>query len=119
MPRISLRSTSCPRRAQARELIREFASREPNATFIAIALEPLALALALGGDLVRAAGLEGYADAGLRRNGCEREFTEATTRNRLLTLLNERLAPDDLARRLAEGAALSPETAIALALQEP
>jgi tetratricopeptide (TPR) repeat protein len=105
--------------ATARELIRELAPRDPTRAFIAMALEPLALALAVGGDLARAAALEGYADAALRAQGFEREFTETTTHDRLMALLAERLAPDDLARRLAEGVALSPEAAIALALEEP
>jgi len=103
----------------AREIVRDLAQHEPTAPFLSIALEPLALALAHGGDLARAATLEGYADASLSDQGCEREFTETTTHERLKTLLAERLAPDDLARRLTEGAALSPEAAIALALEDP
>ncbi len=105
--------------AIARDVIRELAPREPTATSIAIALEPLALALAIGGDLARAATLEGYADAAGRAQGYEREFTEKTTHDRLMALLAERLTPDELPRRLAEGAALSPEDAVALALAEP
>lgn len=103
--------------AIAREMIRELAPREPASAHIAVALEPLALALALDADLNRGAILEGYADAVLRAQGFAREFTEIATRDRLMTLLMERLAPDDLAQRLAEGAALAPEAAIALALR--
>jgi hypothetical protein len=36
-----------------------------------------------------------------------------------MALLPEKLAPGDLTRLLAEGAALSPQAAIALALEEP
>jgi hypothetical protein len=36
-----------------------------------------------------------------------------------MALLSEKLAPGELARLLAEGAALSPQSAIALALEEP
>jgi hypothetical protein len=36
-----------------------------------------------------------------------------------MALLSEKLTPGDLARLLAEGAALSPQAAIALALEEP
>jgi hypothetical protein len=62
--------------------------------------------------------LEGYADAALQRHGFPREFTETTTHDRLTALLRERLAPGELARLIAEGAALTPQAAIALALEE-
>jgi hypothetical protein len=65
---------------------------------------------------VRAATLEGYADAALMRNGWPRDFTETTTHDRLSALLRDALAPDDLGRRLAEGASLKAEEAISLAL---
>jgi predicted ATPase/class 3 adenylate cyclase len=86
---------------------------------VVMSVEPLALALALRGDLSRAATLEGYADNAMRDVGFQREFTETTTYDRLMSLLCEKLAPDDLACLLADGAALSRETAVALALEEP
>jgi predicted ATPase len=104
--------------AAAREAIGIYAAREPDHYHVAIAIEHLALVVALRGDFSRAARLEGYADAALQRHGFPREFTETTTHNRLTALLRERLAPDDLARLIAEGAALTPEAAIALALEE-
>jgi hypothetical protein len=52
------------------------------------------------------------------RSGFERELTEATTYDRLMALLRGSLSPDELARLLAEGAALTPEAAIALALAD-
>jgi hypothetical protein len=52
----------------------------------------------------------------LQRDGFPREFTETTTCDRLTGLLRERLAPDELERLIAEGAALTPQAAIALAL---
>jgi tetratricopeptide (TPR) repeat protein len=105
--------------AMAREAIAELAPREPESALVAIPIEHLALALARAGDSSRAAALAGYADAALRRAGFEREFTEQTTHGDLTALLRERLAPDDLARQLAEGAALTPQAAVALALEEP
>ena len=105
--------------AAAREAIGIFAASEPDHAHVAIAIEHLALVLALRGDLARAATLEGYADAAFERLGFPREFTEATTHDRLTALLHEGLAPDELARLSAEGAALTPEAAIALALEEP
>ncbi len=104
--------------AAAREAIGIRAAREPDHAQVAIAIEHLALVFALRGELARAASLEGYADAALQRHGYPREFTETTTHDRLNALLREELAPDELARLSAEGAALTPEAAIALALDE-
>ncbi len=104
--------------AAAREAIGIRATREPDHAHVAIAIEHLALVFALRGDRARAATLEGYANAALARHGYPREFTETTTHDRLTTLLREGLAPDELARLIAEGAALTPEAAIALAFEE-
>lgn len=105
--------------AAAREAIRDGASRDPGDTFVTLAIEHLALALVLGDDTSRAATLAGYAGNALQREGYTRGFSERTSHDRLTTLLRERLAPDPLARVLAEGAALTPEAAVALALEEP
>jgi predicted ATPase len=100
----------------AREIVRELGAREPTAAFVGIAIEHLALALALGGEIARAALLHGYADAAIRTSGFERLYTETTTRDRLTALLAARLAPDELARLQNEGAALEPERAVRSAL---
>ncbi len=102
----------------AREVIGIHAAREPDHAYVAVAIEHLALTVALRDDLVRAATLEGYADAAFVRHGVLREFTERMTHDRLTALLRERLASDELARLLAAGAALTPEAAIALAHEE-
>jgi hypothetical protein len=104
--------------AAVREAIQIHAAREPDHAYVAIAMETLALVFALRGDLVRAATLEGYADAAFQRHGFKREFTETTTHDRLAALLSKGLAPDELARLIANGAALAPEAAITLALEE-
>ena len=104
--------------AAAREAIWIHVEAEPDHVHVAIAIEHLALVFALRRDLARAPSLEGYADAALQRHGYEREFTETTTHDRLTALLRDGLAPDELARLSAEGAALTPEAAIALALAE-
>jgi predicted ATPase/class 3 adenylate cyclase len=101
--------------AAAREVIREHTTW--IGTGVAYPMEHLALAFGLGGDLRRSAMLEGYADAAFRRY-FERELTERMTHDRLTALLRDQLAPDDLARLLAEGEKLTPEAAIALALEE-
>jgi ATP/maltotriose-dependent transcriptional regulator MalT len=102
----------------AREAIGIHAAREPDHAYVAIAIEHLALVVALRGDCARAATLEGYADAAFALHGFDREFTETTTHDRLTAHLREGLAPDELARLSAEGAALTPEAALALALEE-
>jgi predicted ATPase/class 3 adenylate cyclase len=103
--------------AAAREAIGIQAAREPDHAHVAMAIEHLALVFALRGDRARAATLEGYADAAFTRHGF-REFNEASTHDRLIALLREGLPRDDLARLSAEGAALTPEAAIALALED-
>jgi ATP/maltotriose-dependent transcriptional regulator MalT len=105
--------------AAAREAIGIDAPREPDHAHVAIAIEHLALAVALRGDLSRAATLEGYADAAFGRLGLLRQFTKTTTHDRLTLLLRVRLEPDEIARLTAQGATLPPEAAIALALEEP
>ena len=104
--------------AVAREAIGIHDAREPDHVHVAMAIEHLALTSALRGDRTSAARLEGYADAALQRHGYEREFTETTTHYRLAALLRKETAADELARLNAEGAALTPEAAITLALVE-
>lgn len=104
--------------AAARESIGIRAEREPSHPHVGMAIEHLALAFALNGNLLRAATLEGYADAALRQHGYNREFTEATTHDRLTGLLRDGLASHDLASLHAQGVALTPDAAIALALRE-
>jgi ATP/maltotriose-dependent transcriptional regulator MalT len=102
-----------------REAIRGLAAAEPTSPYAIISLEHLALGLALGGDHPRAALLAGYVDAAMRGGEITREFTEQTTHDRLAALLQERLGGDELERRHSEGAGLTGEAAIALALEEP
>jgi predicted ATPase/class 3 adenylate cyclase len=103
----------------AGEAIALLASSEPDHVNVAIALEQLALVDAVHGDLKRAATLEGYAAAAIQRHGYARMTNETMAYNRLSTLLHEGLAPDELTRLSAEGAALKPEAAIALTLRGP
>jgi predicted ATPase/pimeloyl-ACP methyl ester carboxylesterase len=103
--------------AAAREAIGIWV-RNPDRACVAVAMEHLSLVYALRGELPLAAVLEGYADVALGRYGFTREFTEATTHERITVLLREGLRPDELARLSEEGASLTPEAAIALALEE-
>ncbi len=101
----------------AYEVIGPHARREPDDAKVAQVVEHLALVYALRGELARASILEGYAASAFRQLGFRREFTEITTYERLTALLREGLAPDELARLTAEGAALATEGALALALE--
>lgn len=105
-------------RAAALEAIAEFAAHEPESIRVAMAMEHLALTCAVTGELRRAAHLVGYVDANFKAMGFARQYTEATTHDRLLALLHEGLRSDELARLLVEGAALTPEASVALALEE-
>jgi tetratricopeptide (TPR) repeat protein len=105
-------------RATACDVVRELVERDPHATFLAVAIAHLALALALGGDVERAAILHGFSEASLRASGFERVHTENATRDRMHALLAERLTPGERARLEAHGAALDPPAAAELALRE-
>ncbi len=104
--------------AAAREAVGVFATLDSDHVQIGIAVEHLALVSALRGDLARAARLEGFSNATLQRGGFEREFTETTTYDRLMSILREKLAPNELQRLLADGATLTSQGAIALALED-
>jgi predicted ATPase len=94
----------------------ETLAREPEHYLVTVALEHVALADALEGRLPRAALLASYADEAYRKNGAKREYTERITNERLVSLLDANLAPDVRATFAAEGAALTPEAAVALGL---
>jgi predicted ATPase/class 3 adenylate cyclase len=104
--------------AAARESIASLAARDVEHPFVAGSIEHLALASALQGDLSRAAMLEGFANTALERNGVKRGFTETTTYHRLNALLSDGLPPEELTRLTTEGAVLTPEAAVALALED-
>ena len=104
--------------AAAREALRLLAPVEPGSVGAIWAIEHLALALGLQGDLVRAARLAAYADEALRALGQERQHTEMATHERLTSLLREGLGDVERERLAAEGATLSAQAAIALALAE-
>ena len=84
---------------------------------LALAIEYLAFVRAMRGDHRRAAALEGYADAGFQRHGYKRDAPETTMHERIIALLRQRLTPHERERLTAEGAALTPDAAVALALE--
>jgi predicted ATPase/class 3 adenylate cyclase len=102
----------------AREALRKAATFDPEWSLVACAADHLALATALCGDPERACRLAGYAQVAMARIGYEREYTERLTRDRLDAILDEQLPATERERLSAEGAALAPPDAIALALAE-
>jgi len=76
------------------------------------------LRLAKAGFPHLAARLLGYTDGEHERFNASRQLNEARARARLLSMLNEAMAPADLAQQLAEGAKLAEDEAVRLALTE-
>jgi predicted ATPase/class 3 adenylate cyclase len=101
----------------AREAIRVLAAANPESFHLAVSTEHLSLAIALAGDLSRAARLAGYAESAMTLQDYKRQHTESITHDRLTALLVKGLEETDRARLLAEGALFAPEAAIALALE--
>jgi hypothetical protein len=91
--------------------------REPDHYLVTAALEHLALVDALRGRLQQAARFASYADSAFEKTGTKRGFTERATHERLAVLLDAKLTPEDRSKLSAEGAALTPEAAVALALE--
>lgn len=102
-------------RSAARKAISYYAANEPDGPFTAVALEHLALSIALEGDYMTAAALEGYVDKTLSRFGFEREYTERTTHERLVALLEEHLDKKELAELVSHGERLPSAEALSSA----
>jgi predicted ATPase/class 3 adenylate cyclase len=105
--------------APARDALSLLAATDINHAYVAVTLEHFALTTASFGDLQRAAIIEGFVDPAFARSGFVREFTEIATHDRLMNLLRDAYSPEDFERLLQEGAALTPEAAVALALEDP
>jgi len=104
--------------AAAREAIITLVN-EPDHLQVTEALEHLALVHALQGEVARAARLAAYTNAALAKDGSTREYTEQTTYDRLTAILDANLEPEERRRLAEQGAALTAEAAVALALEEP
>jgi predicted ATPase/DNA-binding CsgD family transcriptional regulator len=77
---------------------------------------PVAAPFSAAATLARAALLLGFVDAGALGLGVAREYTEQQEYDRVLAALRAAGPADDLAHRLAQGAALTPDEAIEIAL---
>lgn len=104
-------------RAAGAEAIELLSTDGPASWAVATAIGHLALAHARSGDAERAARLLGYWEASWNALGVKREFTEATTYDRLSAILAERLSPSERQALLGAGAAITPQNAIAEALR--
>jgi tetratricopeptide (TPR) repeat protein len=101
-------------RVDAREALA--LARAASPIEVAIAIQHLATAAALGGDAPRGARLSGYVDAWFLSEGCERGLTERRTFEMLMNTLHEKLGSAEIERLAAEGARFSEEHATTLAL---
>ena len=81
-------------------------------------LDHLALRAALAGKFANAGRIAGYTDFGFAAKQSRRQPNEARSRARLDALMAEKLAPAEFERLRAEGATLSEDDAIRLALEE-
>jgi ATP/maltotriose-dependent transcriptional regulator MalT len=102
--------------AAAREAIATLAN-EPDHLQVTEALEHLALVDALHGNVARAAHLAAYTNAAYAKDGTTREYTEQTTYDRLTAFLDANLEPEEGSRLAEQGAAMTAEAAVALALE--
>jgi predicted ATPase/class 3 adenylate cyclase len=98
----------------SREAITTFV-REPDNRVVTAALGVVALIDAVRGNFIRAARLLGYCEAAYAKDDVTLSYTERTTYNRLVSLLDANMSPEDRARLAVEGAALAPDAAAALA----
>jgi tetratricopeptide (TPR) repeat protein len=104
----------------AREVIELLGGDVPKHSCVSLAIESLAIAYALIGDVARAALLAGYSDAALNLVGFSRDPGEQRGRDRLMALLRAALPAEELERMLTDGRGLEPAAAFthALALAE-
>ncbi len=100
----------------AREALR-FAREAQSALYTAIALQHLALAFALSGDVRPSARMFGFVNARFKVLGYQREYTEQWSYDQLVAKLCEHLSSDEIANLATEGAAWSEDEAVEEALK--
>jgi hypothetical protein len=99
-------------RASAQESLARLALADPKSGLSSIALEHLALIIALEGDAERAARVHGFCEAAYAAAGYVREYTERTSSERLTALLESRLGAREAAARRAAGATATLQQAL-------
>jgi hypothetical protein len=103
-------------RESAREGLR-WTRQAQHALLTAIALQHIALLLALRGKVNDAARLMGYVNAQFKELGYEREATEKWGYEKLVAALRENLSEAEIEKLAAEGAAWSEDRAADEALK--
>jgi predicted ATPase/class 3 adenylate cyclase len=114
---LALEGDVVPAAEAARESIRFLAARHPESPHLLDAMLCMALVRAVSADARVGTVLCGYADAVSEARDKVLDDHRIAIRERLATLTSDVLSSIDLGRFLAEGAALPPEEAIALALE--
>jgi tetratricopeptide (TPR) repeat protein len=94
----------------------ETLARQPDNLHVVGAIELAALIDALQGRFARAACLSSYAEAAVTKIGFKRWESDQRRLDQLMALLEANLSPEERTRFEAEGAALTPEAAVALVL---
>ncbi len=116
---LALEGDMLPAADAARESIRFLAARHPESQHLLDAMLCMALVRAVSADARGGTVLCGYTDAVSEVRGKVLDHYHIAIRERLATLASDVLSSNDLVRFLAEGAALRPDEAIALALEAP
>ena len=102
-------------RAAAGEALAIYAAIDPESANVALVLEVLAFALALRGDLPRAARLQAFAGIALGRHGYRYTFVETDVHDGLTAILRANLTAAHRASLEEDGALLSAAAALSLA----
>jgi hypothetical protein len=102
--------------AVAAKAIRAMAPEDLDGVGVAISIGHLALVHAKRSQIQRAARLAGYTEAAYERHGFVPEANERRTLDALAARLDAEMPEDEIAGLKADGAALTPEAAIELAL---
>lgn len=103
-------------RESAREALRS-AQQAQSPGHVAVALQHIALLLALGGEVSSAGRLIGYVNVQYKEVGLEREPTEKWGYEKLMAALREQLSEAEIEKLAAEGAAWSEDKAAEEALK--
>ncbi len=104
-------------RAASREALDALGPREPGSGATVMAIEELALTLLIEGNLSDGAALAAYAEAALPSPRAFEFARRDATQRRLRAMLDERFGSDERQRLKARGESLSPDAAVALALE--
>ena len=99
-------------RSTLAEVIPALQRIDTGSGLVTIALEHLALAHALEGNIETAARLEGYCGAAFAASGFTREYTETVTHEKLMAVLRAHRDDARLETLLSQGATLSAQEAI-------